>query len=64
MTSPYLTIPEAANYARVSVRTIRRAIVADALRYVGNGHLTRIRPEWVDQWLEQRSALDRQTKAG
>lgn len=50
----YLTKQEAADYARVSTSTIKRAIRSGALRSGGTPGLVRIRPEWVDEWLEHR----------
>ena len=51
----YLTKSEAAEYARVSVRTIERAIQHGELHIAGTRGLIRIRPEWIDAWLEQRA---------
>jgi excisionase family DNA binding protein len=53
--SPYLTLAEAANYARVSVDTVRRAIYRQELHAAGTAGLFRIKPEWVDEWLENRN---------
>ena len=51
----YLTRQEAAERARVSVRTIDRALAADELEHAGGGgYAVRIRPEWVDGWLLRR----------
>jgi excisionase family DNA binding protein len=49
------TKQEAAAYARCSVSTIQRAIRNGRLRAGGTVGLVRIRPEWVDEWLEQRN---------
>jgi excisionase family DNA binding protein len=38
MKSPYLTLKEAAEYARVSIRTIQRRIEAGELNRYGTGH--------------------------
>lgn len=58
MITPYLTRPQAAEYANVSVSTIDRAIHDGLLRAAGAGNLVRIRPEWVDAWLEQMREPD------
>jgi excisionase family DNA binding protein len=50
----YLTKQEAAQMARVGIRTIENAIRAGELKSVGGTGLVRIRPEWVDDWLERR----------
>lgn len=51
----YLTKQEAADYARLHVRTLERAMHANEIRYSGGGgRKVRIRPEWVDDWLEHR----------
>jgi excisionase family DNA binding protein len=52
--SPYLTLQEAADYARVSVDTLRRAIYRRELHAAGTAGLFRIKREWVDEWLENR----------
>jgi excisionase family DNA binding protein len=49
--SPYLTKAEAAGYARVSVRTIERAIKAGDLEAGGTPGRRLVRQEWVDEWL-------------
>jgi excisionase family DNA binding protein len=49
-----MTKAEAAEMARVSVSTVERAIRAGELRAGHAGGLVRIRPEWVDEWLERR----------
>jgi len=49
----YLTRHEAAARARVSVDTIDRAVAAGELRAGGTANRTRIKPEWVDEWLSQ-----------
>lgn len=51
----YLTRQEAAERARVSIRTIDRALAAGELEHAGgSGYAVRIRPEWVDEWLLRR----------
>jgi excisionase family DNA binding protein len=53
--SPWLTKREAADYARVSMRTLERAMHDGDLRHAGEAGLAvRIRLEWVDDWLENR----------
>lgn len=50
----WLTAPEAAQHARVSVRTVYREVAAGRLRAArvgGRKHL-RFKAEWVDCWLE------------
>jgi excisionase family DNA binding protein len=47
----YLTREEAAQRARVSVKTIDRAVASGALQAGGTYRVTRIKPEWVDEWL-------------
>jgi len=51
--SPWLTVPEAAERARVGRRLIYREIKAGRLRaaVVGNRRDLRLLVEWVDQWL-------------
>jgi len=48
----YLTKAEAAEYANCSPRTIERAIQDRRLRAVGGRGRRRIRPEWIDDWLD------------
>jgi excisionase family DNA binding protein len=50
----WLTKQEAADYARVSVSTIERAIRAGELRAAGTAGRVLIRREWVDEWIEGR----------
>jgi excisionase family DNA binding protein len=58
MASPYLTKAEAAAYARLSPRTIQRALASGQLRSAGTEQRRLIRPEWIDEWLERRSDDD------
>jgi excisionase family DNA binding protein len=51
----YLTRQEAADYARLSLSTIKRALRAGELHAVGSRGRVRIRPEWVEAWLERRN---------
>lgn len=50
----YLSTRQAAIYANVSKRTIERAIKDGHLRATGGRGLMRIKPQWIDEWLEQR----------
>jgi excisionase family DNA binding protein len=54
----YLTKTEAAKRARVSVSTVHRAMKNGSLRFGIAGTQIRIRPEWVDQWIEGRDEQD------
>jgi excisionase family DNA binding protein len=53
-TNPWLTRAQAAQYAQVSEATIGREVRAGRLRSVkvGGRRAMRLRPEWIDQWLE------------
>lgn len=53
----WLTKQEAADRARVSVDTLERAIRRGELRAGGSPGLVRIKPEWVDEWIESRVGL-------
>lgn len=56
----WLTKREAAARARVTERTIERAIAAGELRASGGGGVAvRIRPGEVDRWLESRGRTSR-----
>jgi excisionase family DNA binding protein len=50
----YLTLPEAAERARLSVSTLKRAIRAGDLRAGGTPGRVLLLPEWVDEWLSAR----------
>jgi excisionase family DNA binding protein len=50
----YLSTRQGAIYANVSKRTIERAIKDGHLRATGGRGLMRIKPEWIDEWLEHR----------
>ncbi len=55
----WLTIEEAAERARVSVHTLRRAYYRGDLRVTSsNGGRTpkKFRPEWIDAWLDGNAA--------
>lgn len=53
----WLTKQEAAERARVSVDTLERAIRRGELQAGGSPGLVRIKPEWVDGWIESRLGL-------
>jgi excisionase family DNA binding protein len=57
--SPWLTVVEAAQRARCGVKTVYREVQAGRLRAarIGGRRELRLRPEWVDAWLEQASAV-------
>lgn len=51
--TPWLTTAEGASYARISPKTLLRAIAAGRLRHarVGGRRSIRLRREWLDAWL-------------
>ena len=53
----WLRLDQAARLAQVSTATLRREIAARRLRHarVGGRKAIRIRPEWLDAWLETTS---------
>jgi excisionase family DNA binding protein len=55
--TPWRTVDEAAARAKVSDKTIYRAIADGMLRAarVGGRRAVRLRDEWIDQWLERES---------
>ena len=55
--SPWLTVTEAAEYARVSRDTIYTACERRELRHarIGGRRSIRLRPAWLDEWLEQHT---------
>jgi excisionase family DNA binding protein len=59
VTSPWLTVAEAAQRARCGVKTVYREVRAGRLRAarIGGRRELRLRPEWVDTWLDQTSAI-------
>ena len=54
---PWLTLEQGAARARVHVATLRREIQRGRLRHarVGGRKAIRLRPEWLDAWLEASS---------
>ena len=52
--SPWLTVAEAAQRARCGVKTVYREARAGRLRAarIGGRRELRLRPEWVDTWLD------------
>lgn len=52
--SPWLTVADAAKRAQCARSTIYSEVQAGRLRAakVGGGRILRIRPEWVDEWLQ------------
>jgi len=57
-TTEWITLEQAALRACVSTATLRREIVRGRLRHarVGGRKAIRLRPDWIDVWLEQGSA--------
>jgi excisionase family DNA binding protein len=57
--SPWLTVAEAAQRARCGVKTVYREVQVGRLRAarIGGRRELRLRPEWVDAWLEQAAAV-------
>jgi excisionase family DNA binding protein len=57
--SPWLTVAEAAQRARCGVKTVYREVRAGRLRAarIGGRRELRLRPEWVDTWLDQTSVM-------
>ena len=51
---PWLTVHGAADYTSLSADTIYRACEREELQHVkvGGRRTIRLRPEWVDAWLE------------
>lgn len=62
---PWLTVSEGAEYANVSRDTIYTACEREDLRHVRiNGRRTiRVRPVWIDAWLEKHARESRQVSA-
>jgi excisionase family DNA binding protein len=52
--SPWLTVSEAADRARCGPKLIYREVAAKRLKAarVGGRRELRLRPEWIDQWLD------------
>ncbi len=55
--SPWLTVKEAADHASLSADSIYTACERGELRHarVGGRRTIRLRPEWIDAWLEQHT---------
>jgi excisionase family DNA binding protein len=53
--TPWLTAPEAAEWAKVAIDSIYRACRSGGLRHarVGGRRDIRLKAEWVDAWLER-----------
>jgi len=58
----WLKVPQAAQYAGVSRDTIYTACERGELRHakVGGRRAIRLRPEWIDAWLEQYARVAQQ----
>jgi excisionase family DNA binding protein len=54
----WMRVNEAAGVARVSVRTIRRAIWAGELEFSRLGRVHVIRRKWLFDWLESKSVKE------
>lgn len=57
MSSPFLTVPEAAEYARVDPKTVRRAITSGNLRAFKPVRKILIREVDVLAWIEGREII-------
>lgn len=59
--SRWITTEEAADYARVSTLTVRRAIKRGLLQaaHVNGGRSIRTKAEYVDRWLERSEVPSR-----
>jgi excisionase family DNA binding protein len=57
--TPWLTVIEAAERARCGPKLIYREVAAGRLRAarVGGRRELRLRPEWIDQWLDATTAV-------
>jgi excisionase family DNA binding protein len=58
-TTPWLTVGEAADRARCGPKLIYREVKARRLRAakVGGRRELRLRPEWIDQWLDAQTTI-------
>lgn len=58
----WLTVTQAAEYARVSKDTIYTACERREMRHarISGRRSIRVRPEWIDDWLERHSRDARQ----
>ena len=59
--SGWLTLRQCADYAQVSTKTLSRSIKAGRLNFtkVGGRRCYRLRPEYIDKWLESETAWER-----
>jgi excisionase family DNA binding protein len=57
--SPWLTVTEAADRGRCGVKLLYREIRAGRLKAarIGGRREYRLRPEWIDQWLDASSTV-------
>jgi len=63
---PWLNVGEAAEYAGLSRDTIYTACERKELRHVrvGGRRSIRLKPEWIDAWLEQHARGAQDGRAG
>jgi len=63
---PWLNVSEAAEYAGVSRDTIYTACERREVRHarVGGRRSIRLRPEWIDDWLERHARSVREHQIG
>jgi excisionase family DNA binding protein len=61
----WLNVTEAAEYAGVSRDTIYTACERREIRHarVGGRRAIRLKPEWIDAWLEQHTRAGREPRA-
>lgn len=59
VSTPWLTVTEAADRARCGVKVVYRAVSAGRLQAVrlGGRRELRLRAEWVDQWLTEQTTI-------
>jgi excisionase family DNA binding protein len=65
-TKTWFTVAEAAEYAAVSRDTVYTACERGDLKHarVGGRRAIRLRPEWIDAWLEGNAAGTSKVSAG